>query len=199
MLYTPKSTGTVISPEHIMKDMQRFNPQNKIFNWSQNGVATRSVQWKDKEGRIFSSLQMEERNSLYYIKNTTLLPPPKPSVQSMTSIVAINEASQPDETATEDIDAIPRLTADERSTSLLPIQVETVTPEEETVTHEDRDMFLTQHSTFMGPIVDKTQRPSPPAPLLSDPQSAPCTTPTEETVEDDVPLPIENTATDPLL
>jgi hypothetical protein len=38
MLYTPKSPGTVISPERTMKDMQRLNPKsNRIVNWSQNG------------------------------------------------------------------------------------------------------------------------------------------------------------------
>jgi hypothetical protein len=54
MLYTPKSTGAVISPECTMKDMQRFNPNNKIFNWSQNGGVDRSIQWKDQDGRVVS-------------------------------------------------------------------------------------------------------------------------------------------------
>lgn len=53
MLYTPNSTGTVISPERTMKDMQRFNPKsNRIVAWSQNGGLQRSVQWKNKEGRV---------------------------------------------------------------------------------------------------------------------------------------------------
>ena len=34
MLYTPSLTGTVMSPERTMKDMQRFNSHNKICNWS---------------------------------------------------------------------------------------------------------------------------------------------------------------------
>jgi hypothetical protein len=105
MLYTPTSTGTVISPERTMKDMQRFTPKNKIFNWSQNGGATRSVQWKDKAGRVISSLQMEERNGLYFIKNATLLPPPRPTVKSTTTLVPIMETPigvAPDEAHTRD-------------------------------------------------------------------------------------------------
>jgi hypothetical protein len=84
MLYTPNSTGTVISPECTMKDMQCFNPKsNRIVAWSQNGGIQRSMQWKNKEGWIVSSLQMEERNGLYYIKNATLLPLPKPTVKAI--------------------------------------------------------------------------------------------------------------------
>jgi hypothetical protein len=61
MLYTPKSTGTVISPERMMKDMQRLNPKtNRIINRSQNGGQQPSLQWEDKEGRVESSLAMEE-------------------------------------------------------------------------------------------------------------------------------------------
>ena len=102
MLYTPSSTGTVISLERTMKDMQRFNSHNKICNWSQNGGANRSVQWKDKDGEIVSSLQMEERNGLYYIKNPTLLPPPKPNIQSLSKIWPIPEETNADNESNEE-------------------------------------------------------------------------------------------------
>ena len=96
MLYTPTSTGTVISPERTMRDMQRTNPKNnKIVNWSQNGGQHRSVQWKDKEGRVVSSLQMEERNGLYYICNATLLPPVTPTAKAMHTMPPIAEEKAP--------------------------------------------------------------------------------------------------------
>jgi hypothetical protein len=96
MLHTPNSTGTVISPERTMKDMQRFNKNNRIVSWSQNGGQQRSLQWKDKEGRMMSLLQMEERNRLHCIKNATLLPPVKPSVKAMHTIEPIHEVSSDD-------------------------------------------------------------------------------------------------------
>jgi hypothetical protein len=104
MMHTPNSTGTVVSPERTMKDMQRFNPKsNRIVSWSQNGGIHRSVQCKDQEKRVVSSLQMEERNGLCYIKNATLLPPPKPTAKVTNTIKpTAEEPDQPTEAPGED-------------------------------------------------------------------------------------------------
>jgi hypothetical protein len=122
MLYTPNSTGTVISPERTIKDMQRFNKNSRIVSWSQNGGQQRSLQWKDKEGRTMSSLQMEERNGLCCIKNATLLPPAvKPSVKAMHTIEPIQEVSNDDGSETPNH---PEPTVD--ATVTAPIHVETI-------------------------------------------------------------------------
>jgi hypothetical protein len=184
MLYTPNSTGTVISPERTMKDMQRFNKQNRIVSWSQNGGRQRSLQWKDKDGRTLSSLQMEERNGLYYITNATLLPPPKPSVKAMQTIEPIHEERSDDtsDTQTQTIEPMYEERRDKASDEPSPhaklkppIQIETVTDEtEETPKPKpDADEYLSQHGVFMEPILEKpkaTQTPvTSPPPLPSPP------------------------------
>ena len=101
MLYIPNSTSTVISSKRTIKDMWRFNKSNRIVSWNQNGRHQFNLQWKDKDGRMrMSSLQMEERNGLYYIINATLLAPVKPYVQTMQIIEPIKEANSSDKRET---------------------------------------------------------------------------------------------------
>jgi hypothetical protein len=73
-----------------------LNKNNRVVSWSQNGGQQRSLQWKDKDGRTMSSLQMEEQNGLCHIKNATLLPPIKPSVKAMQTVEPIEEANSND-------------------------------------------------------------------------------------------------------
>ena len=162
MLYTPNSTGTVISPERTMKDMQRHNKNNRIVSWSQNGGQNRSLQWKDKEGRTMSSLQMEERNGLYYIINATLLPPSKPSVKAMNTIEPIveecsdEESDHEKETTTASTDGNP---TERTSKTAGEYQVETVNEiEDERKNKQSAEEYIHEHGVFMAP-----RKPDPPA------------------------------------
>jgi hypothetical protein len=186
MLYTPNSTGTVISPERTMKDMQKFNPKNKIVNWSQNGGDNRSVQWKDKEGRVVSELQMEERNGLYYIKNATLLPPKiTPTVKAVRTIESIQEGTTEEEAESPNTDTVKdheartqEPTGDGPSNDVETIYAEKLKPtysqpqkkkgytEVETVNEKEAPKvnstsaeYMEANSTFMEPIDDPKSIP----------------------------------------
>ena len=126
---------------------------------------------------------MEERNGLYYIINITLLPPSKPSVQAMKTIVPIVEVSSDEESdhKKETTSAIndEKLTESSSNTGS-DYQIETITEtddeEQNPKEKQSAEECIKENGVFMAP-----RKPDPPSapPEKTRKETTPMTVPPE--------------------